>query len=279
MSWTLTQLAYQSCRDLGCLRSGTQAVQSSDLLNDIKDAANQLLDAWRIDDLLAYAYPAAIYPLQNLLEQYQNGPGQVAPNFDAQRPTGIADANVIIAMASTPAIRKAISIWNKDEWASIPVRATPPGSVAPIGAIPIGMYYDGDFNEAEGYGTINLWPAPQFQPQSLELFTTQTMPFLEFADLTTAYSFPPAYARMIRKNLAVEILPMMWDRWKAYRLEGFQQPAMELVNLVKEQAVESKAAVMSDNAPDACKIVDPMFKGATRRGGWVYATGSYNGRI
>jgi hypothetical protein len=280
MSLTLTQLAYEACRDIGCLRAGTTAVQATDLLADILSSANEMLDSWQIDELMLLSYPAQIFTLVNQLEQYQIGIGQTGNNFNAPRPTDIVDANVIINFSSTPTLRKVLAMWGKDEWARIPVRALTPGSQAPISAIPNGLYYDRGFSAgANPFGTINIWPAPQSQPQQLEIFTSQVLPFLAFADTTTAYSFPPGYQRCLRKNLAVEIWPMMWDRWKAHRLEGMQQPSESMIEHVKQQAIDSKALVMSYNAPDSLKFVDPAFRGVSNRPAWVYATGTNGGRI
>jgi hypothetical protein len=69
----------------------------------------------------------------------------------------------------------------------------------------------------------------------------------------------------------------MWERWKSHRIEGFEAPAMAMVEAVQKQAIESKAAIMSDNAADPLKFVDPAFCGFSRRGAWNYGTGS-NGR-
>ena len=281
MSLNLTTLAYQACRDIGCLRAGTQAVQAADLLSDIRDSANQMLDAWRIEYLMAFSYPASIFPLQSMLEQYKIGPGQSPPNFNAQRPDDITEANVIINFAgSNPTVRKQLILWGKSEWASISVRATTPGSQAPISAIPNGLYYDSGYDEQTGFATINLWPAPGGpQPMSLEIFTSQTMPFLSFVDLITVYAFPPAYERCIRKNLAIEILPLMWDRRKSLRIEGMQEPNLALVQLVMQQAVEAKAFIMMDNRPDAPPYVDPAFRGSGNKPSWNYGVGTNGGLV
>lgn len=281
MSLNLQKLAYQACRDIGCLRSGTQAVQAIDLLNDIQDSANQMLDAWRIEYLMAYCYPASIFGLQTNLEQYKIGPGQMPPNFDAQRPDIITEANVIINFTgSNPTVRKPLVIWSVSEWSSISVRAVPPGSMAPIAAIPNGLYYDNAYNETDGSATINIWPAPGGQnPMSLEVFSSQTMPFLSFPDLTTVFSFPPAYERCIRKNLAVEIKPMMWDRWKSFRQEGMQQPSMAMFELVQEQATEAKAFIMLNNRPDPPPFCDQAFRGADNKPSWNYGTGTNGGLV
>jgi hypothetical protein len=281
MSLNLTKLAYQACRDIGSLRAGTQSVQAPDLLNDIQDAANQMLDAWRIEYLMAFSYPAFIFPLQQALEQYKIGPGQAPPNFDAQRPDIITEANVIINFAgSNPTVRKQLILWGKSEWASISVRATSPGSMAPISAIPNGLYYDNGYDEATGFATINIWPAPGGpQPMSLEFWSSETMPFLSFADLTTVYNFPPAYERCIRKNLAVEILPLMWDRRKSLRIEGMQEPNLALVELVKAQAIEAKSFIMMNNRPDPPPFCDPAFRGSGNKPSWNYGVGTNGGLV
>lgn len=279
MSLSLTTLAYQCCRDLGCLRPGTKAVQSADVLADIQDAANQLLNSWTGEQLMVFATPASIFPLQFGLEQYKIGPGQVSPNFNAPRPAGIAEANVVIQFTSTPTVRRSLVQWTQQEWAQITVRAYPAGSPAPIAAIPEGIYYDNDYDEASGYATINLWPAPQSTPQALELFTTETMPFASFADLTTVYNFPPMYERALRKNLADEIAPMMTMYWKAHRLEGMQSVSEAMWAKVHEQAVETKAMIMSSNWDDGVKFVDPAFRGSGNRAAFNYGTGTNGGRV
>lgn len=268
MSVTLTVLGNDALVDIGVLVPGQTA--TTDLLNIILRYANRMIDQWRIDKLMALAYPVGIYPLTNLLEQYKIGPGQVSPNINATRPTGISDANVIIVpTGSAPTVRKPLTLWNKDEWSYIRVRATNPGDAAPIAAIPDGLYYDGDFNETSGYATINLWPAPNFQVQSLEIWTQEALPFLAFADVTTAYSFPPGWELCFERCLAQELIAPL----KAYMKFDVD------LNQVRQYATIAKAEVMSDNAPDSVKYCEPAFRGSSnRRGGWVYGTGDYGRR-
>ncbi len=271
MSTTLRKLAYQAQRDIGCLRPGQTA--GTDVEADILDCANQMLDEFTIDELMAYAYPAVIYDLQADLEQYQIGLGQVSPNFNAPRPTGIVDANCIINSVN-PVLRKPMSLIDKDEWANIRVRALNPGDTAPISAIPNVLYYDNNFDATSGFATINIWPAP-IDSYQLEIFTSLTMPFASFADMTTSYSFPPAYEKLIRKCLAAEIIPMMAMNNKLSRMAGMGQMTAAMLAKVEQQANEAKANVRSANAPDAIKQCDPAFLSSGRRGGWVYATGDY----
>lgn len=276
MSTTLRKLAYQACRDLGCLRPG-QTITGADVETDILEAANQMVDALTIDGLMAYSYPAAIFNLTANLEQYRIGSTQTSPNFAAARPTDITEANCIINSVN-PVLRTPMRIIGKEEWARITIRAEDPGDTAPISAIPLVLYFDNGFDPTTGYATINVWPAP-IESYELEIFTSLTMPFASFATVTTAVSFPPAYERMIRKCLAVEIAPMMQMNNKLARIPGMLPVSMAMLAKVEQQALEAKSAVQSANAPDALKSCDRMFLDNGRRSNWVYAYGAYRGEL
>lgn len=271
MSATLTQISYMALRDIGCLRPGQTT--STDVIADILESANQMIDSWTIDELMAYASPAQIFTLTASREQYQIGTGQASPNFNAMRPTGIVDANIILNTVD-PVVRTPLNLITVDEWARIAVRAATPGATAPVPAIPTMLYYDGDYNATSGYATINLWPAP-LETYQLEIFGPQTLPFTAFANSSTAYNFPPAYLKLLRKCLAVEIAPMMQIYNKLARIPNAPQLAM--LNLVIEEARKIKELVQSYNAPDSLRVCDRSFLGSGKRGGWNYALGTYGG--
>ena len=63
--------------------------------------------------------------------------------------------------------------------------------------IPLYYYYDTAFP----LGTIFLYPVIN-QPATININSWQ--PIINFADLTTQYTFPPGYTRAIRTNLAME---------------------------------------------------------------------------
>jgi hypothetical protein len=52
--------------------------------------------------------------------------------------------------------------------------------------------------------TLNFWPIP-IDMNNVRIYSPQ--PLNQFADLTTQYLFPPAYAKAIRFNLAVDLAP------------------------------------------------------------------------
>jgi hypothetical protein len=266
---SLTQIAYQALRDLGCLRPGQQT--SSDVLNDIETAANSMIDAWLLEKYLVYADAANQYTLGAGIQQYPIGPTvppapyleALFPNgyqfIQAPRPTRIDDCNVILNTV-TPVIRLQVAILNRDQWAAIAVQQLPD-------AIPLNIYYDQNFDNTYGFGTLNIWPGP-LTNYGLELYTWQQIQ--SFPNLTTPLSFPPGYARMIQKNLAVEIAPMMTLYNKLGRVSWEVQETM--LARVEKQAAQAKEDVMSFNAPQLVIGCDSAF--LSRRGAaFNFATG------
>ena len=245
---SLSDLANDALNDLGCLRPGQ--VGTDDMLQSCRRSANQMLDSWLIDAMIVSAAIGSIIPLTIGKGSYMAGPGgDIDP-----RPTAILGANLILNQF-TPTTRVPLfSTTNVQYWESIIVRDISASQ-------PQILYYDKGFDEA-GSGAVNLWPPPD-KTYGLEIFTCSQLQ--QFADLTTQYLFPPGYALMIRKNLAVQIEPSM----RVYR---------KLANLDMRQleadARKSKADVMSYNAPAPLLAPDPAFSGR-RHGGWNYLTGEH----
>lgn len=146
------------------------------------------------------------------------------------------------------------------EFANVRVRNIP-------NALPQVFYYDAGLNQStpgNPLAQLFIWPGP-LTAYGLELFTWQQL--VMFADLDTVYLFPPAYARMLRKNLAVEMAPMM---------RIYQKIPETLWAEVQRQARESKQAVQDFNAPDPLTATDPAFRGSNQQGEWNYVIGDYN---
>ena len=248
MTFTATQLIYQALRDLGALRPGQTS--AGDLNNDGLVALNQMIDSWLLDELMVFADVGSIYNLVAGTQTYTIGPSGAA--FTAPRPTRIDDANLILNNV-TPNVRLPISVIDVDQWADIRVQSIP-------NAIPLKLYYDHNFDPTSGFGTLNLWPGPALNYQ-LELFTWQQLQ--SFANLSTAYSFPPGYAKAIHKNLAVEIAPMARRHYETSA--DFEE--------VKEQARLAKAEVQSYNAASPILVCDAAFQGEHGGGVFNYMTG------
>lgn len=263
---TLTQFAYQAARDLGCMRAGQTL--SADILADIKDAANQMLDAWLIDQLMIPDAPAQVFTLTAGTQEYRIGPGQVAPNFDAARPTQIVLANIIINTV-TPVIRTPLELIEVDQWGAIPLLSLP-------NTLPTRLYYEKSFNIVDGYSRILIWGGAISNYQ-LELYTWDQTVLRAFTDLTTARIYPPGYANLIRKNLAVAIAPLMTMYCKSSRADRTMAPSERMLTLVMRQAEDAVISVQAYNADSPTLTGDPAFQGSMARKGWNYLSGT-NGR-
>jgi hypothetical protein len=261
---SLSDFAYEALRDIGCLRPGQRT--STDVLNDIFSAGNEMFEAWKLDELLVNSEEISTFPLVAGQQIYTIGPTEVAPNFTGDRPTRIEFANIILGTVY-PVVRQPVEILRDPaEWARIRLQIIPY-------SIPQKLYYDGGYNST-GAGMIYLWPGPQSNYQ-LELYTWQQ--FAQFADLNTAYSFPPGYARLIRKALGVEIAPMMRMYAKVPGPGGIRSYDQAMLAMVQKQADDAREAVESYNAPEPAVVVDPAFTGSSRRGSFNYGTGDIGG--
>ncbi len=263
MATNLTKFAYQAARDLGCLRAGQTL--SADILTDIQDAANQMLDGWLIEELLVPASPPQVFTLTAGLQIYQIGPGQASPNFNAERPTEIQDANIIVNTYS-PVLRTPLECINVDQWANIAVVDIP-------NTIPTKLYYEKSFDITSGFSRMLIWGGALASYQ-LELYTWDQSVLRAFADLTTGYIYPPRYANLIRKSLAVEIAPLMTMYCKSARADHPMAPSMDMLALVTKQATAARLSVESYNAPDPILTGDPSFRGKSRHGNWNYLLGT-----
>lgn len=274
LSYSATQMAYQALRKLGELRPGQSA--SADMLADILTELQVMIDAWQLERRRIPAIRPDAYTLTAGVQFYLIGPG-AAPatingvtygGFNAARPNFIEDANVVLNTAA-PVVRRPLALLNADQWADIRVQAIP-------SAIPLRLWYDRNFSSSggesggttfTGFGVIALWPGPLAAYQ-LELFCEQNLQqFFGFADLTTAWSFPPGYADAMVLSLAEKIAPMA---------QVYLKTGNPLTAEVKRQAAEARERIDSYNAPSRLMHADPAVMG-NARGGWNYATGEYNG--
>lgn len=276
-SYTLQQFAVQALRDIGCLRSGQSFIAgpNADIIQDILTAAQQLVDAWLLDELLVPFIRIDVYTLTAGTQYYTIGPNETTGRvlnegnittkpIQATRPTRIQWANLLIN-TTNPVVRQPIEILrDDDEWGKLRVQQIP-------FAIPYKLYYDHQFDPTNGFGVLYLWPGPLASYQ-LEVFTWQQIQ--NFADAVTAYSFGPGYARFIRKTLAVEIVPMMRMYVKERRL-GIPDPIM--LNEVKVQAKHARRDLERYNAPEPAVVVDQAFQGTRGRGTFSYGSGDVRG--
>lgn len=170
-----------SFRILGVLDSQeTPSVsESTDALARLTD----MLDSWNTERLNIPCVVSSTVALTSGTAQYTLG----------TRPMKLEAINVAFTSGSGQIHHAPVELIDVAAWNAIPFKST--GAPDPEKA-----YYDKGFPTAK----LNLYPIPTFAgARTLELFTWQLLN--NFIDLTTDVVFPPAYARAIRYNLAIEL--------------------------------------------------------------------------
>lgn len=242
-------------RDLGVLRPAQSG--AADVLSDMRTACNNMMDSWKLDRLMVLKQLILEFTLQTNLQQYTIGPAEVSPNFTAARPTYIETANIILNNFA-PVVRQPCALIDFDRWADIRVQSIP-------NSIPQALYYDRGFDQVTGAGTIYLWPGPLIN-YGLELYTWDQSLWNGFIDNTTPYIFPPGYAEVIQKQLAIRVYPML----RAY-LKIEMDP--ETYGELKRLADQLKFDMESYNAPEPQLYCDGAYLSSSQKGAWNYSIG------
>ena len=182
---------------------------------------NQMLDAWSSESLTIYNIARQLFTLTPNQQTYQMGAG--APDFNVPRPPKITGAGIISLNNPAQPLELPMDMLTTDKWGQIPVKNVPT-------TLPLELYDDNAFP----YRNISFWPIPTAVVQ-VALYTWSALS--QFTDLgATLYSFPPAYLRALRYNLAVEL-----------STDGYQPS-----QIVLAAALESKALIKNSNG----QIVD-----------------------
>lgn len=191
---------------------------------------NQMIDAWQAQRLYVFAIQRYVYAPTVLKQTYTVGLGG---DVNIPRPATIATIGVINQPSATQPIELPLDMISEQQWRDIPVKNT-------VGALPLRCWDDNNFP----LRNLNLWPIPNVSI-SLAIYLWQVLN--QFADSNiTLYSFPPAYLRAIRYNLAVELA-----------LEFPGDP--ELLPNVKELAEEASNIIKTINRPTLEMACDPAL--------------------
>jgi hypothetical protein len=215
-------------RSIGAVASGEQPTPA-EMQNGLL-TLNQMLDAWQTMRLLVYAIVRYVYAPTALQQTYTVGPGG---NINIARPARISSAGVINQPGSSQPNELAIDMISENEWRDIPVKNT-------VGALPLKVWDDNQYP----LRNLNYWPIPSVQVD-FTLYMWQLL--TQFADTSvTLYTFPPAYLRAIRYNLAVEL-----------SLEVPGDP--ELMPGVMKLAADSLSDIKHSNPVDLKMACDPAL--------------------
>ena len=209
---TLTFLVNQALRHLGILPTGASLGAGSSQLTEAFDIANNLIDSWSSDRLMAISAPISSFTLSGG-QYYSIGAGQT---LNMARPAEITAAAITLSNGITEKVK----VCTAQEWAAIEDRAAQAHLVEYL-------YYDRGF----AVGRIGVSPIPIGTP-SLEI--TTWLPAPKFADSTTDLALYPAWARMLEWATALEL--------------SAQYPGAKNLELVAANLADAKATVRNLNA-------------------------------
>jgi hypothetical protein len=221
-------LLTRAMRTLGKLESGE--VPSSDEAADGLVSLNDLLDSWAAERLMVFSISIAEFTLVPGQQVYTYGTGG---NFNAARPVRIDRASIVSLTNPAQPLEIEIPYLTDQEWQlEYPVKNIPT-------TLPTAVYDDQNFP----LRNLSFWPIPTAVVKTrLYVWTTLNT----FPDLTTDITFPQAYPRALRYNLAGELSSEY----------GVPMPA-EAAAI----AVQSKSIVRLLNVPSISSYCDPAVSG------------------
>jgi len=183
------------------------------------ETLNELVEHLGTMRQTVYIVERSAHPLSASTQSYTIGAGGV---FNIARPQNIEYWSITPDRAATPVyelpFRRPLTV---EEWQRIPVKGT-------TGSYPTDIYYDHGWTA--GLGTIQVYPIPTTSNPDLILYTPTAL--AAFADLTTNYTFPRGYLRMLRYQLAVELA---------------EEKGRPITDKLEKKATEALAAVKRAN--------------------------------
>jgi hypothetical protein len=178
---------------------GEAETPSAEMAADGLLRLNDLIDSLGTARQTIYATLRTVKTLAASTASYTIGTGG---SISIVRPVQIQQANLIIDSTASPVTEIPLRIYSDDEWASIPQKdLTSP--------LPNAIWYDHGWTA--GLARVYVFPVPTVATTQLVLYTGVAV--VEFADLATDYTFPPAYRRFLRYNLAREWADELAAEW------------------------------------------------------------------
>jgi hypothetical protein len=191
---TANDLISRTLHTIGVLASGE--VATGDEMNDSLTVLNNMIDTWATERLTIYTVARTVFDLSSGTQDYTIGTGGT---FNIVRPVWIVGASIITDKTASATEKIELPIAQAvtpTEWQEVTLKGLQ-------STYPMEMYYDK--NWTSGLATISLWPIPNNANVQLVLYTPTAL--TAFADLTTAYTFPPGYEEAMRYQLALRLAP------------------------------------------------------------------------
>ena len=185
---------------------------------------NDMLDAWNAESLSIFTEQPKEFALTTA-QAYTLGPGG---DFNAVRPARIDRG--VLKVYSNPIfpLELPLKSYTDAEWASITLKSL-------ANTYPEGFWDDGGYP----LRTLSFWPIPIGSSQ-LAVVLYVWVALNQYVSLNDTHTFPPAYARAIKYNLAAELVA-----------NGFGEISQTIV----AAATESKATLQRMNAGDKVPLL------------------------
>lgn len=182
---------------------------------------NAMLESWQLDRLMCYQVVDESKALTASVGTYTIGSGGA---WATARPTKIVQAFI----RDSNNYDSPVDVINATTYNSIVAKSS-------IGSYPDLLYYDGAF--VAGLASIYLYPLPS---AGLTLHISSWKQLQSFTTISDTVVLPPGYQRAIEFNFAIEVAG------------GFRPVPAEVIKIARD----SKAAIMSLNAPDSFMNLD-----------------------
>lgn len=178
-----TQIITKALKIAGVL--GESETPTAEQASDGLVSLNDMLDSWSTDETYIFTIESQTFPLVDGIKQYTIG---VGGDFDTARPIMINSVVVNLDGITYP-----LQMIDAADYSTIAFKENNTG---------IPQYFYCDF--AFPLANIYLYGLPS---QNLTITLGIQKQLTTFANLTTQYTFPPGYNRLLNYGLAMEIAP------------------------------------------------------------------------
>jgi hypothetical protein len=224
-------LLASACRLIGVLASG-ETLSGNESADGLL-IAQQMMDSWQAERLDIFSIRIDEFPLTPGQQVYTLGTGG---NFNLPRPARIERMSIVSLLNPAQPLELPLEMLTEAGWQAVPVKLI-------SSSLPTVVYDDMAFPSRN----LSFWCIPTIAVNT-RIYSWQ--PLNTFPDLTTDVTFPPAYIKAIRYNLAVDLAPEF----------GRSTPPE-----VAAQAMMTKAMLKTMNAPLIESRIDPVLSGSGAR--------------
>lgn len=251
-----TDFIKSGLRLVGALRSGLNL--SGDELRDCQTVLNDMLDAFSAERVFIPAVTVqtldqnqATLTLKANQASYKLGNVNQNEDFLLARPSRVERVSIMYSASQSTPVELPMDMLDDQQWQGITNKSTP-------SLLPQVCFVDSS-NAVFPDMVLYFWPVPtQANPVVLYLWTVLQL----FPDLTSQFLFPPAYAELLRYNLAVRLAAEF-----PCDLQKFQ-----IVSKLADQAMERVSGI---NAVPKTAVCDEAIVGSYGKMGNIF-TGTAN---